>query len=135
MNNYAILATCYKILKTHYSQLTIDHSQFTDYCLQKATQWSRFVSSSDTLSEFWRYVSYLFESGIVVDGWDIIVEKAFSLETRDGKTFTWDSGELVMYLRLNNIHKIYQAEHRKRTGKDGISLENLQHYFKSKKYF
>lgn len=134
MNNYSILSTSYRILSRHY-KMQVDPDTFTDYCLQKAKQWSAFVSSSDTLSEFWRYVSFLFESGIIVDGWDIAVERVNSVRTRDDKEHTWDAGELVIFIRLNNVHKVYQAEHRKRMSKDGISMENLLHYFKSKKYF
>lgn len=134
MNNYAILATSYKILSNNYT-LPISADQFTEYCLQQAKKWSAFVSSSDTLSEFWRYISFLFESGQVVDGWDIIVKKETTITTRDGQTSTYDAGELVMYIRLNNTHKVYQAENRKRTGKDGISMDMLLHYFKAKKYF
>lgn len=134
MNNYAILATCYKLLTTNHT-LKTSSTVFTDYCLAKARQWSAFVSSSDTLSEFWRYISFLFESGQVLDGWDITVERSTELENREGVKYTWDAGELVMYIRLSNAHKVYQAEHRKRTGKDGMTYENLQHYFKAKKYF
>ncbi len=135
MNNYAILATSYKILHTHYPALTVHHTDFTSYCLQKATQWSQFVSSSDTLSEFWRFVSYLFENGLVEDGWDMEVKTEFKIELREGGTRQWDMGEKVLYIRLNNVHKVYQAEHRKRYSKDGISMENLLHYFKAKKYY
>lgn len=134
MNNYAIMATCYRILAAHH-RVPTSVNDFTAYCLKKAAQWSQFVSSSDTLSEFWRYLSYLFEAGQVVDGWDIVVERTMHLETREGKIYNWDAGELVLYIRLNAVHKVYQAEHRKRMAKDGMSMENLLHYFKSKKYF
>ncbi|MGQ0739983.1 MAG: hypothetical protein ACT4OJ_13085 [Bacteroidota bacterium] len=135
MQNYAIVSTCYKMLCQHYTALPVPAGKFKNYCLQKATQWSQFVSSSDTLSEFWRYLAFLYESGQVLDGWDIVVETCTELETREGVRHQWDAGELVLYIRLNNVHKVYQAEHRKRTAKDGISMENLLHYFKSKKYF
>lgn len=134
MNNYAILSTSYKILSTVY-KLPVSSEKFTEYCLQKATQWSQFVSSSDSLSEFWRYITYMYEGGVIKDQADFIVEKIHTEQTREGKALQWDAGETILYLRLNNVHKLYQAEYRKRTGKDGISLENLGHYFKSKKYY
>lgn len=134
MNNYAILSTCYRILSTHFP-LSVSPATFTEYCLQKARQWSAFVSSSDTLSEFWRFVSYLFEQGLVTDGWDMEVKTEFKIELREGDTRQWDAGEKVLYIRLNNVHKVYQSEHRKRYSKDGISMENLLHYFKAKKYY
>jgi len=135
MNNYAILATCYKILNTHYPSLKIKHAEFTGYCLKKATQWSQFVSSSDSLSEFWRYITHMYESGVLKDHADFIIEKSHAEQTREGKALQWDAGEYILYLRINNVHKLYQLEYRKRTGKDGISIENLGHYFKSKKYY
>lgn len=134
LNNYAILSTCYRILSDHFP-LGISHQKFTDYCLQKASQWSAFVSSSDTLSEFWRFISYMFEQGLIVDGWDMEVKNEFKVDLRDGGSQTWDASEKVLYLRLNTVHKVYQSEYRKRYSKDGMSMENLLHYFKSKKYF
>lgn len=134
LNTYAMLATCYKILSQSYT-LPVSQEKFTEYCLQKATKWSRHISTSDSLSEFWRYVSFLSEAGQIIDGWDLIIKTETKIETRDGKVLTFDAGITVLYIRLNNIHKIYQAENRKRTGKEGISLESLLHYFHAKKYF
>lgn len=134
MSNYAIMSTCYRILAQHY-KMPVSADEFTGYCLKKAAQWSQFVSSSDTLSEFWRYLSWLFEAGQVIDGWDVILEKTHTITTRDGDVINWDEPQMVLFIRLNNVHKLYQAEHRKRMAKDGISLENLLHYFKSKKYY
>jgi hypothetical protein len=134
MNNYAILSTCYKILFQNY-QLPTTADEFTKYCFRQATKWSNFVSSSDTLSEFWRFINYLFENSLITDGWDIQVDTIYELEMRDGTKQTWDAGEKILFIRLNNVHKVYQAEHKKRYSKEGITIDNLFHYFKSKKYY
>jgi len=134
MQNYCMMATSYAILSRHYT-LPVTAQYHTEYCLLQARKWSAFVSSSDTLSDFWRFVSYLFDCGIIVNGWDVKVETVFSIETRSGEIKTWDAGQNVLFLRLNNIHKVYQKEYRTRNGKDAMTQENLLHYFNSKKYF
>lgn len=135
MQNYCMMATCYKMLADHFPGLPVTASQLTEYCLSKAREWSRFVSSSDTLSEFWKFLSYMFDSGLVVSGWDFIVETVFSLELRNGQKKIWDNGEKVLFLRMNTVHKHYQKEYRTRNNKEAMSQENLEHYFNSKKYF
>jgi hypothetical protein len=41
----------------------------------------------------------------------------------------------ILYLRLNLVHKLYQQAYRNRTGKEGMTMENLKHYFSGRKYF
>ncbi len=135
MQNYCMMATCYQMLSSHYPLMPVSVEEHTAYCLAQARKWSAFVSSSDTLSDFWKFVSYLFDLGIVVDGWDVIVEPAFTIELRDGERKTWDAGHTVLYLRLNNVHKQYQKEYKLRYGKEAMTESNLLHYFTSKKYY
>lgn len=135
MQNYAVMATCYSMLSQNYTALPVSAPELTNYCLAQARKWSNFVSSSDTLSDFWKFVSYLFDIGQVIDGWDIIVEETFAIELRDGEIKRWDAGLKLLYLRLNNVHKIYQKEYRTRYSKEAMTEANLLHYFSSKKYY
>jgi len=135
MQNYCMMATCYQMLSTHYTQLPVSADDMTEYCLAQARKWTSFVSSSDTLSDFWKFVANLFDLGSIIDGWDIIVEDAYNIELRDGSKKTWDKGVKMLYLRLNNVHKIYQKEYRLRYNKEAMTEANLLHYFSSKKYY
>lgn len=135
MQNYCMMATCYKILSTHYPHLPVSEKELTAYCLEQARKWSSFVSSSDTLSEFWKFTTYFFDIGIITDGWDLIVKEVFEVELRSGEKLTFDGGKMILFLRLNNLHKVYQKEFRTRYNKEGMSEENLKHYFSSKKYY
>lgn len=97
------------------------------------------MRSSDTLSEFWNTVSFLVDQGLIVDGWDYRIETVMQIRIRSSRkeefTQTFNEPTKVVYMRMNNIHKHYQQAYRTRTGKEGMTMENLLHYFSSRKYF
>jgi hypothetical protein len=112
---------------------------FTEYCYKQAIKWSQFIRSSDTLSEFWRMLEFFSNQRDVEEGWDYCVEQVTSVTIRINRTesreLSFETPTKVLFLRLNNVHKLYQSAYRTRTGKEGMSLENLLHYFSSRKYY
>jgi DNA primase len=139
MQNWVHLYTCYHIMHK-YIKLPSTPAVFYDYCKDKAIYWSNFIRSSDTLSDFWNTLSFLLDRGDITDGWDYKIESLTHVMVRDVKTkkdFTHHFPEptKVLFIRLNNIHKHYEQVYRQRTGKTAMTLENLLHYFSSRKYF
>jgi DNA primase len=138
MQNWCHLATCYSLVHKKIN-LPVPAHEFETYCKKKANEWSRFIRNSDTLSEFWNTLAFLVDQGTLVDGWDYqIQEKAECTIRKDRNedyTHQFIEPTKLLFLRLNNVHKHYQQAYRMRTGKEGMSLENLMHYFSSRKYF
>lgn len=137
LQNYAHLATGYRLISEH-MQLPETADEFTTYCLKGAIRWSLFIRSSDTLSEFWRTLEFLADQQSITDGWDYSIEEVMEVKVRRSKeehTIHFDQPTKVMFLRLNNVHKLFQATYRTRTGKEAMNMENLLHYFSSRKYF
>src|SRR5215831_13644092 len=110
---------------------------------KKAVHWSGFIRASDTLSEFWNTFAFLVDQGIIIDGWDFKIECVAQVriykDKKDGKAqdciHIFNEPSKVLFLRLNNVHKHYQQAYRIRTGKEGMSIENLKHYFSGRKYY
>ena len=138
LQNFSHLATCYNMVSKH-MQLPIAADEFTEYCYNQAVRWSQFIRSSDTLSEFWRTLEFLVNQMEVEEGWDYVVEETLSVTVRvnrtDNRTHDFDTPTKVLYLRLNNVHKLFQSAYRSRTGKEAMNMENLLHYFTSRKYY
>lgn len=136
--NWCALYTCYDVM-SKYISLPDPAKVFENYCKEKALYWSGFIRSSDTLSEFWNTFSFLVDTNIVVDGWDFKIKSEMEIKIRrdrkDEFTQRFTEPVKVLYLRMNNVHKHYQHAYRMRTGKEGMSMENLLHYFSSRKYF
>lgn len=138
LQNWAHLVTGYKMLSEHF-QFPQDVAEFSDYCYSRAEYWSHFIRSSDTLSEFWRTLEFLFNQQQVEEGWDYIISEETSITIRTNKyeteVISFERPTKVLFLRINNVHKLFQTAYRQRTGKEAMSLENLLHYFSSRDYF
>ena len=138
LQNFAHLATCYKMMHDKLD-LPAPANEFTEYCYQQAVKWSGFIRSSDTLSEFWRTLEFLVNQGLVEEGWDFAVESetdlTISLNRNENCKKSFDQPTRVLFIRINNLHKLFQKEYKLRTNKEAMSLENLLHYFSSRKYF
>lgn len=137
LQNYCHLATCYNLLSQNIS-LPKPAETFTEYCYKQAVHWSHFIRSSDTLSEFWRTLEFFINGNQVHEGWDYTIETVMQVKIRVSR----DKEEIkpfmhptkVLFLRLNNVHKLFQTAYRSRTGKEAMSQDNLLHYFASRKY-
>ncbi len=137
LQNYCHLATCYQLIS---EQITLPQSaeNFTEYCYQQTVKWSLFIKNSDTLSEFWRTLEFFINNKSVHLGWDYKVESVMHVRIRVSRdkeeTVSFNEPTKVLFLRLNNAHKLFQTAYRSRTGKEAMSLDNLLHYFSSRKY-
>lgn len=139
MQNWAHLYTVMFLASQKVNLSCIDINEFKLYCFEKASHWCKFIRSSDTLSEFWNTLLFLAESKEITQGWDYRIEtvKKVTLRSVKDETNTKDFVDptKILYLRLNNIHKIYEQTYRSRTGKIGMTMENLLHYFTSRSYY
>ncbi len=138
MQNWCHLFTGWKLTSQHI-KLPISNDEFEKYCRDRAMHWSRFIRSSDTLSEFWNTLSFLVDMGSTIEGWDYKIETVTEVRIRKNRKeeylHMFTEPTKIMYLRMNNVHKHYQQAYRSRTGKEAMTLENLEHYFSSRKYF
>lgn len=138
MQNWCHLFTGWSIISQRI-KLPVSNDEFELYCREKAMHWSRFIRSSDTLSEFWNTIAFLVDMGMIVEGWDFKIETITEIRIRKNRKeeviHPFTQPTKVIYIRMNNVHKHYQQAYRSRTGKEGMTMENLEHYFSSRKYF
>lgn len=137
--NWCHLSAMWSMFQDRLS-LPVSWPTFDQIVYAKAVQYSRFIRSSDTLTDFWNTVAFLFDQGQIIDGWDFKISHAATIRLRnsDGKEYDHQLGDQpkkLLYLRLNNIHKLYQQAKSRTGSKDAMTLENLKHYFSSRPYF
>jgi len=120
-------------------KLPVSWPAFNDLAYSKAVEYSRFIRSSDTLTDFWHTVAFLLDQNQIVDGWDFKIQYQSDIRLRNGDghevPVKWEQPKKILYLRLNNVHKLYQQAKSKTGSKDSMTLENLKHYFSSRPYF
>ncbi|MEP7375554.1 MAG: DNA primase [Chitinophagaceae bacterium] len=138
MQNWCHLYTGWQLMSQKIT-MPISNQKFEDYCKQKGIKWSSFIRTSDTLSEFWNTLSFLAEMGTIIEGWDYKIKTLSTIRLRNSQhvevDIPFNEPTKVIYIRMNNVHKHYQQAYRTRTGKEGMTMENLQHYFSSRKYY
>lgn len=138
LQNWAHLAIGYTLVEK-YIKLPQTAAEFSDYCYSKAVHWSHFIRNSDTLSSFWRTLEFLVDDRKITEGWDYIIKSETAVKWRDGNhvehTKEFNEPTKVLYLRLGNVHSLFQQHYRSRNSQPAMSLENLKHYFQSRKYF
>lgn len=138
LQNYAQLSTCYT-LASKFITMPATAEYFENYCFSQAYRWSNFIQNSDTLSEFWRTFEFLANQETIVEGWDFVIKEVTTIKLRKGNdeevTMTFEEPTKILFFRLNEVHKHFQQVFRQRTGKEAMSMENLKHYFLSRKYY
>jgi hypothetical protein len=139
MQNWCYLASSYIVIADQI-KLPLNEDVFTDYCKNKGIHWSNQLRNSDMLSEFWNSINFMVDQNLIINGWDYKVEVVNSISIRNSKTKTdelipFAVPTRIVFFRLNNIHKHYQTQVRSRTGTMGLTMDNLQHYFASRKYY
>jgi hypothetical protein len=136
--NWAHLATMWYLLKEPLN-LPVPFAEFTEMAYKKAMAYSKFIRSSDTLTDFWNTVAFLLDQDHIVTGWDFKIKYTTEIILRnsDGNVYTekYSEPRKLLYLRLNNVHKLYQQAKSKTGNKDSMTLENLKHYFSSRPYY
>lgn len=138
MQNWAHLYTIMHLMN-ELEKLEVEIDEFKRYCFLQASYWCKFIRSSDTLSEFWRTLQFLVETGLVIRNWDYRIESVTHLTIRVSKDETtvksFTEPTKILFLRFTNVHKLYQTSYKQRTGKEGMTIENLMHYMSNRSYY
>lgn len=137
MQNWCHLYTALGLLSKHIT-MPVDIAAFKQYCYTRGSYWCNFIRSTDTLSEFWNTVAFLVDQGLVRCGWDYVIKEESSITVRRGtETELKDLGAptKVLYMRMNNVHKLYESAFRSRTGNQGMTMDSLMHYSGSRHYY
>jgi DNA primase len=139
VQNYAHLSTCYT-LTSQFFKLSQTVNEFKEYCYSQAVKWSSHIRSSDTLSEFWRTLEFLSSQSQIQEEWDYKVDELMEITlqhptTKATYTKKFDAPTKVLFLRLNNVHKLFQKTYKMNTGKEAMTIENMLFYFNSRQYF
>jgi DNA primase len=136
--NWCHLASMWKLFSAKLS-LPVPADVFTNIAYKEAKDLSNFVRSSDTLNDFWNTVVFLLDEGKLTSGWDFRIETWVSCNLRkgDGTEYVkeFDGFKKLLIIRLDNVHKHYQKSHKERTGKEGMTIDNLKHYFSNRPYY
>jgi hypothetical protein len=100
---------------------------------------SKQISSSESISNFWKTVEYLLDEGKIQSGVDfkINVTPSLSYTDKDGKEKTgpFDKPQNLLFIRFSRVHPLYMEKWRQQTGKNGIDLISILHYLKNNKSY
>lgn len=120
-------------------KLPFSKEDFYQYAKQAAIQMGSLISSTSSISEFWRMLEFLFEKYLIKEGADFKVEMNTTSVTvqneqkdKEVKTFAAKS---LLFLRINTVHTLYLQEQKKATGKTGLNQQTLLLYMKDQPYY
>lgn len=138
LKNWCHLATMWTLFRDALN-LPIKSETYQKYCYAEAMKYSQFIRDSDTLSDFWNTVAFLADNNEIQEGWDYRIDTATEVKIRAGNgeeyVHQFDKPVKLLYIRLENIHKLYQTAYRARTGKEAMNFESLKHYFSNRPYY
>ena len=138
VRNFCCILTPIKIIGT---KLKVGFSYRKIYDLSKdmIADLSNQISSSESLSNFWAMVEYLFENNLISIGQDFKINSTHSLlvtkENGSRIKEEFDTPKMVLHVRFSKIHPMYMEAHRKQFGKNGVDLVSLMHYIKHHKSY
>jgi hypothetical protein len=131
-NHCALLAMC-KIFEKEL-QLPFSYSTFFKDIMERVIDLTRIMTQSDILSEFWRIVSSMADTGELIRGYHYRIEAVSSLELKTA-TVNWDNPKKVLYVRLAAVYSAYKQNFRRETGKEAMNQESIKNYFENREYF
>jgi hypothetical protein len=103
-------------------------------------QMSKQISSSESISNFWKTVEYLLDEGKIQAGVDfkINVTPSLAYTDKDGQEIPsrrFDPPLTLLFIRFSRVHPLYMEKWRQQTGKNGIELVSILHYLKNHKSY
>jgi DNA primase len=129
--NYSHLYTMLVILE-QYLQLPFTSKDVLEQYKSAIYNASKLIKESDSMGEFWRYVQLMANEEIIELGYDVKVEYLTSIEIGSDKykkRIDFPEVTPILFLRSqSDVELQYGSEYRKRTGKPGMSWNNLKKY-------
>jgi len=141
VRNYCCLLAPVKIILESANPLELSFTYETLYAQVKhdIASMSKQISSSESISSFWKTVEYLLDEGKIQSGVDfkINVTPSLSYTDKDGKEKTgpFDKPQNLLFIRFSRVHPLYMEKWRQQTGKNGIDLVSILHYLKNHKAY
>lgn len=139
LQNYLSLLVPVTILRPHFD-FPFTELEVWDQFKEAILDSSDLIIESEGLSEFWRILEFLLDTGRIKENYQFEIEipNLIKFQTRKGEPdLNWinTAGEKILFLRLNAVHQLYHKEVSTREGVDVISENTFKNYIKSKKYF
>lgn len=136
--NYSALNTLNYIISDWF-EFPWTPDQYNGWALEEIEKVSGMISQNDILTEFWTTVETLFNDYQLKEGvhYKLVNKQVIRLTDSDRKDFEKDltTSKPVLYLRLRNVHQVYQKFKRSATGSSGMDLTSLTTYLKQREYF
>lgn len=138
LKNIACMIAVAEIICLKYKSLPFTIDQFYGYAKVFIRQMSNLVKSTSGISEFWSVVEFLFDQGHIKEGYDFEVcsETAVTVtnEDRISEKRVFTPAKMVLFLRLEGVHKLYAQENAK-VRKASLNESTLKLYMKEQKWF
>jgi hypothetical protein len=132
VSNYSHLLATFNLFEKLI--LPVPYEVYFNYCLDEVTRLSSIMSESNVLSDFWKSVERLMDTGAIEYGYDLKIENVGQVKRMlgrdDEESISFDAGQDVLFLRLANVHTPYMELKRKTTAKNGINLQTIEMYLK-----
>jgi len=142
VRNYCCLLAPVKIILESANPLQLSFTYETMYAQVKhdIAQMSKQISSSESISNFWKTVEYLLDEGKIQAGVDfkINVTPSLAYTDKDGQEIPprrFDPPLTLLFIRFSRVHPLYMEKWRQQTGKNGIELVSILHYLKNHKSY
>jgi hypothetical protein len=136
--NWCHLSTMW-FMVSHSIKLPQPWPEFDQYCHGQALTYSRFIRTSDTLTDFWNIVAELHDTGSIERGWHFRIVKVPSIKLRDkdGKDYEkiFNEPKKILLIRLQPVHGLFEDAYRRKKGDRAMSYENLKHYTANRDYY
>ena len=120
-------------------KLNFTYEQLYNLCKANIAEMAKQISQSESISHFWKTVEYLLDDGKIQDKVDLKVATVNSvIITEKNETelsVPFPEPQKLLFIRLSRVHPLYMERHRQQTGKTGIDMVSIMHYFKSHKAF
>lgn len=120
-------------------QLPFSKEDFYQYAKRSAINMGSLISSTSSVSDFWRMLEFLFEKHLIRAGTDFKLDlntTQVKVEDENKNTEVKSfSMKTVLFLRINTVHTLYLQEQKKATGKTGLNQQTLLLYLKDQSYY
>jgi len=141
VRNFTCILAPVKVILTSENPLKLNftYQELYNLCKTNIAEMAKQISESESISQFWKTVEFLLDDGKIQDKVDIRVATVNSvIITEKNKielVVPFKDPQKLLFIRLSRVHPLYMERTRQQTGKIGIDMISILHYFKSHKAF
>lgn len=133
--NHAHMIAVMRLVVANF-RIKFDAAAFFDETFGRCVRLVQLLSKSDELSNFWRIISSMCDTGELVRGYHYQIKAVTAIKVRNedsDRRFT--TTKKILFMRFRSVYTLFKKQYKSETGKEAMQEESFVNYFQNREYY